>query len=407
MSDNTTRRHGALIVLIAGALILGLNMGLRQTFGLFLDPITRDLSVSHTTFSFAIAIQNLLWGALTPFFCAVADRWGTGRVVATGGVLYVAGLLTMALVQTPLGLNLGAGILVGMAVSASGFPLILSAVARSAPVASRGTWLGLATAGGSIGQFALLPASQALIGSWDWVTALLVLAVAAALVVPLALPLRGRPAPQDEHTQPLSQALREASGERSYWLLNGGFFVCGFHVAFIATHLPSYLTHQGLSPAVGATALALVGFFNIVGSFGAGWLGSRFAMKRVLAGIYLARALVILLMLSFPMTPVNAWLFGSALGLLWLGTVPLTSGLVSHIFGARYLATLFGIVMLSHQMGAFLGAWLGGLSFDLTGSYQVIWWLAVGLALMAAALHWPIEEKPLTRAAPPAPVQIR
>lgn len=401
MMPLTGGRRQALWVMLAAALVLGLNMGLRQTFGLYLEPVTRDLSISHSSFSLAIALQNLLWGAMTPLFAAFADRWGSGRVIAAGGILYCAGLAVMAMVQTPLGLYTGAGVLVGMAVSASGFPLVLSAVARFAPPEKRGSWLGLATAGGSLGQFALLPGTQALIGHWGWVTSLLILAVAAAFMVPLASPLRGRPEAGTGNTQTLGEALREAGGERSYWLLNAGFFVCGFHVAFIATHLPSFLTREGLAPTVGATALALVGFFNIIGSFGAGWLGTRFAMKRVLTAIYLARGLVILLMLAAPLTAVTAGLFGAALGLLWLGTVPLTSGLVSRIYGPRYLATLFGIVMLSHQIGAALGAWMGGVSVDMTGSYDAVWWAAIGLALFAAALHWPINDQPLARPASP------
>lgn len=330
-----------------------------------------------------------------------ADRWGTGRTLALGGLTYIAGLLVMALVPTLAGLQLGAGVLVGIAVSATGFPLVLSAIARHAPENRRGAWLGMATAGGSLGQFILLPASQGLIGSFGWTSSLLVLSVAAAFIVPLAWPLQGRPVSSGTDSQPLSAALREAGRHRGYWLLNAGFFVCGFHVAFVATHLPAFLTSEGLSPAVGATALALVGFFNIIGSFGAGWLGTRFPMKRILTGLYLARAILIMLMMAAPLTPLTASLFGAGLGLLWLGTVPLTSGLVSQIFGARYLATLFGVVMLSHQIGAFLGAWLGGLSYDLTGSYNTVWWMATGLALIAAALHWPIADQPLRAPKPP------
>ncbi len=388
------------MVLVAGALVLSLSMGIRQSFGLYLEPMTQDLGISHSSFSLAIALQNLLWGALTPLVASFADRWGTGRTLVLGGIAYAAGLLVMALVPTLAGLHLGAGVLIGIAVSATGFPLVLSAVARHAPENRRGAWLGMATAGGSLGQFILLPTSQGLIGSFGWISSLLVLSVAAAFIVPLAWPLQGRPATTGADSQPLGAALHEASRHRGYWLLNAGFFVCGFHVAFVATHLPAFLTSEGLSPAVGATALALVGFFNIIGSFGAGWLGTRFPMKRILTGLYLARALLIMLMMAAPLTPLTASLFGAGLGLLWLGTVPLTSGLVSQIFGARYLATLFGVVMLSHQVGAFLGAWLGGLSYDLTGSYNTVWWMATGLALIAAALHWPIADQPLRPAVP-------
>lgn len=407
MTKTPSLKANGIMVLVAGALVLSLSMGIRQSFGLYLEPMTRDLAISHSSFSLAIALQNLLWGALTPLVASVADRWGTARTLALGGLVYCAGLLVMALVPTLTGLQLGAGVLVGIAVSATGFPLVLSAVARHAPENRRGAWLGLATAGGSLGQFILLPASQGLIGSFGWSSSLLVLSVAAVFIVPLAWPLQGRPVGTAADSQPLGSALREAGRHRGYWLLNAGFFVCGFHVAFVATHLPAFLTSEGLSPTVGATALALVGFFNIIGSFGAGWLGSRFSMKRILTGLYLARAILIMLMMAAPLTPLTASLFGAGLGLLWLGTVPLTSGLVSQIFGARYLATLFGVVMLSHQIGAFLGAWLGGLSYDLTGSYTIVWWMACGLALIAAALHWPIADQPLRPAtassANPAP----
>lgn len=397
-------RGTALAVTLAGAAMLALNMGLRQTFGLFLEPMTAALAVSHTAFGLAIAVQNLLWGLLTPFCGALADRWGTGRVLAAGGLAYVAGLLVMALVQTPLGLHLGAGVLTGIAVSATGFPLVLAAVARGAPEEKRSTYLGLAAAGGSVGQFALLPGTQALIGGLGWSAALVALAAVAALALPLARPLQGKPAAAGAGEQRLGAALHEAGRHRGYLLLNAGFFVCGFHVAFVATHLPAYVSAQGLAPMVGATALGVIGFFNILGTFGAGWLGGRFRKKRLLTGIYLGRAAVIAAMLAAPMAPWTVWLFAAAFGVLWLGTVPLTSGLVGQIFGARYLATLFGVVMFSHQIGAFFGAWLGGLSFDLTGSYDAVWWLAVGLALLAAALHWPIADAPLVRRPPPESV---
>ncbi|MDZ7786578.1 MAG: MFS transporter [Halofilum sp. (in: g-proteobacteria)] len=399
-------RRAALAVVIAGAIMLGLNMGLRQTFGLFLGPMTADLGVSHSGFGLAIAIQNLLWGALTPLFGAVADRWGTGRVLVFGALTYVAGLLVMALVQTPLGMHLGAGVLVGIAVSASGFPLVLAAVARAVPEDRRSTWLGLAAAGGSLGQFALLPATQGMIVGFGWSGAVLGLAALAVLMLPLAVPLRGRPQGDGAGDQRLGEALTEAGSHRSYLLLTAGFFVCGFHVALVATHLPAYISAQGLASWVGATALGLIGFFNIFGTFGAGWLGGRFARKRVLTGIYLARAGVIATMLLLPMSAAMVLGVGAAIGLLWLGTVPLTSGLVGLMFGPRYMATLFGVVMFSHQVGAFLGAWLGGLSYDLTGSYNAVWWLAVALALGSAALHWPIRERPVARLAPEGPAAI-
>lgn len=382
-------------IVVAGALMLSLNMGLRQTFGLFLEPMTGALSVSYAAFGLAIAIQNLLWGALTPLCGALADRYGTGRVLVGGGVLYVAGLLVMAWVQTPLGMHLGAGILTGIAVSATGFPLVLSAVARAAPAEKRSTWLGIATAGGSMGQFVLLPATQAMIGGWGWSAALIGLAILAIFMIPLSAPLRGRPGAMQEGDLTLGAAVAEARAHRGYLLLNAGFFVCGFHVAFVATHFPAYVEAQNLPAWIGATALGVIGFFNIVGTFLFGWLGGRYRKKWVLTFMYLARALAIGGLLVLPMTPWTIWLFAVTFGVLWLGTVPLTSGLVGQIFGPRYLATLFGVVMFSHQIGAFFGAWLGGISYDLTGSYTVVWVAALVLSLMSAALHAPIQDAPL------------
>lgn len=392
---NRSQVSTGLAVVIAGAILLSLNMGVRQTYGLFLEPMTTALAVSHSSFGLAIAVQNLLWGALTPLCGAFADRFGTGRVLVAGGIVYVAGLLIMALVQTPLGLHLGAGILTGIAVSATGFPLVLSAVARAAPAEKRSTWLGIATAGGSMGQFVLLPATQAMIGGFGWSAALMVLAVITAVMVPLAAPLRGRPGAMQEGDLTLGAAVAEARAHNGYLLLNAGFFVCGFHVAFVATHFPAYVEAQNLPAWIGATALGVIGFFNIIGTFTFGWLGGRYRKKWVLTWIYVARAVAIAALLVLPMTQWTIWLFAVTFGTLWLGTVPLTSGLVGQIFGPRYLATLFGVVMFSHQIGAFFGAWLGGISYDLTGSYTIVWLAAIALSLMSAALHAPIEDAPL------------
>ncbi|RDD63032.1 MFS transporter [Ferruginivarius sediminum] len=394
-------RPAAWLVLFAAMVVLGLNMGVRQTFGLFLEPMTAALDISRGTFSLAIAVQNLLWGVLQPVCGALADRYGSGRIMAVGGVLYAIGLAVMALVQTPLGLHLGAGLLVGIAVSASGFPLVLSAVARAAPEDKRSAWLGLASAGGSMGQFVLLPGAQGLIAGLGWVDALLVLGLLSALIVPLAAALAGK-----AHTgagsigeQSLKEAMGEAGRHPGFLLLTAGFFVCGFHVSFVATHLPAYISATGLAAFVGATALSLIGFFNIIGGLSAGWLGGRFRKKRVLTYIYLGRAAAIVLLLVLPKTAITVYAFSAVFGLLWLGTVPLTSGLVGQIFGPRYMATLFGFVMFSHQIGAFFGAWLGGISYDVTGSYQIVWLIAVLLGLAAAALHWPIADAPVGRLA--------
>jgi len=388
-----------IVVLICGGAVLGLNMGIRQTFGLFLEPMTADLGIGRGSFSLAIAVQNLLWGVMTPFFGVFADRYGTGRCLVFGGVLYAAGILIMALGESLFALHLGAGVMVGIAVSASGFPLVLAAVARAFPAERRSFALGIASAGGSAGQFLLLPMSQAMIGGLGWVNTLLILAALAFLLVPLAAALAGKPAMVSGiGTQSLGQAVGAARRHRGYWLLNGGFFVCGFHVAFVATHLPAYITSLGFDPFVGATALGLIGFFNIIGGLLAGYLGGRYRKKYLLSGLYLARAVAIAVFLVAPQTQMAVWLFSASFGLLWLSTVPLTSGLVGDIFGARYMATLFGIVMFSHQIGAFFGAWLGGLSYDLTGSYNAVWLIAIALGVMAAVLHAPIADRQLAAA---------
>jgi predicted MFS family arabinose efflux permease len=370
-------------------------MGTRQTFGLFLEPVTAEFGIGRGNFALAIAVQNLIWGLLTPFFGVFADRYGTARCVAFGGVVYVCGILIMALGDSVFALHLGGGVLVGIAVAACGFPLVLSAVARSVPPQRRSAALGIASAGGSVGQFLLLPLTQITMGWLGWVGALVVLAALSALIVPLAAALAGKPATASTSDLTLGAAVTEARRHRGYQLLNGGFFVCGFHVAFIATHLPAYINTFGLDPLVGASALGIIGFFNIIGGLLAGYLGGRFRKKNLLSGIYLARSASIVLFMMAPKTELAVWLFSASFGFLWLSTVPLTSGLVGDVFGARYMATLFGIVMLSHQMGSFFGAWLGGISYDLTGSYDAVWIVAIVLGLIAAALHWPISDRPV------------
>jgi predicted MFS family arabinose efflux permease len=392
------------VVLFCGAAILALNMGVRQTFGLFLEPMTADLGIGRGTFALAIAVQNLLWGILTPFFGVFADRYGTARCLTFGGVTYVLGVLVMALGDSVLALHLGAGVLVGIAVSACGFPLVLSAVARAVPPERRSMALGIASAGGSVGQFLLLPLTQMTMSWLGWTGALVVLAALAGLLVPLSAALAGKPAAAGAMEQSLGAAVAEARGHRGFQLLTAGFFVCGFHVAFIATHLPAYINTFGLDPLVGASALGIIGFFNIIGGLLAGYLGGRYRKKYLLSGIYLARSIAIAAFLIAPQTQLSVWLFAASFGLLWLSTVPLTSGLVGDVFGARYLATLFGIVMFSHQIGSFFGAWLGGLSYDMTGSYDAVWLMAIALGLLAAVLHWPIADRPVveSRAAQPA-----
>jgi predicted MFS family arabinose efflux permease len=389
-----------LLVLIAGCVILSLNMGLRQTHGLFVEPMSLDLGISRGSIGFALALQNLIWGLLTPVTGAVADRYGTGRVLLVGGVLYGLGTAVMALGESALTVTLGGGALIGLAVSACGFPLVFSAVARSVPAQSRSMAMGVVAAGGSIGQMALPPLAQWMIEDVGWAGALLAIAVLALLIVPLAAPLAGRPKDDGAHgQQTLGQAVAEARRHPGFWLLNGGFFVCGFHVAFIGVHLPGYLVTCNLAPMVGATALAVIGFFNTLGTYGFGWLGDRFRKKYLLSLIYLGRAAVMGVFLAVPVSEASVMVFAAVFGILWLSTVPLTSGLVAQIFGPRYMATLFGIVMMSHQVGAFFGAWLGGLSFDVTGSYDPVWAVAVVLGVLASVLHWPIADRPVARLA--------
>lgn len=389
------------MVVIAGALIVSIGMGVRQTFGLFLSPMAVDLGFGRETFGFALAIQQIMWGAFQPVMGAVADRFGSARVVVLGLVGYIVGLVVMSQTAAAWQLELGVGYLVGFALSGTTFAVVLGAVGRVVAPEKRSMAFGLATAGGSFGQFVMAPVGQQLIARMGWNSALLIMAAIVALTVPLAYVLRGRAAGPvaGQHNQTLAEAVREASGHSGFWYLTAGFFVCGFQVVFIAVHLPAYIGDLGLSASVGAAALALIGFFNIIGSWGCGMLGARRSKKYLLSGLYVLRSVVTVAFLFAPKTDMVIYLFASAMGLLWLGTVPLTSGLVAQIFGIRYMATLFGIVFFSHQMGSFLGAWLGGRLFDLTGSYDMMWWISVALGIAAGILHLPIADKPVARPA--------
>lgn len=387
-------------VVLAAALVAALSMGIRQAFGLFLQPITMDLSLSRESFALAIALQNLIWGLTQPLAGMLADRYGSGRVLVLGGATYTAGLALTAFSADPLSLQLTLGVLVGLGLSGTTWVVVLGAVGRLVSPRHRSLALGLITAGGSIGLFAVIPATQWLLGDFGWVAALLILAAAAASVPLLAGFLRS-PATAHPHEvvelPSMRAALAAARDHRGYWLLNAGFFVCGFHVAFIATHLPAYLTDSGIEPRIAALALALIGLFNIAGAWLCGVLGGRYSRRHLLSLLYAARAVIIALFLLVPLSNTSALVFSAAIGLLWLGTIPLTSGLVGNIFGVRYLSTLFGIVFMSHQFGSFLGAWLGGYVYDLTGSYNLIWGLSVALGVLAAVLHMPIDEAPLRR----------
>ena len=398
------------VVIFCGCLIALITYGLRTSFGLFVEPLSEGRGWSREVFALAIAIQNILWGLGQPVAGAVADRYGAARVLAVGGAVYALGVGLMATSTTPLALNLTAGVLVGLGLSGGSFTIVIAAFSRLVPADRRSWAMGMATAAGSLGQFVFAPVGQAFISSYGWATALLLLACFGATVPVLAVALKSRPAEggYGEPTLPAREAVREAFGHGSYLLLVAGFFVCGFHVAFITTHLPAHLSdaaayshahgaHVGGGPGLAAWALALIGLFNVVGSYGAGVLGDKTSKRKLLAGIYLSRAAVIALFVTLPPSTPVVLAFAALMGVLWLSTVPLTSGLVAVMFGTRYLGTLFGFVFLSHQVGAFLGVWLGGVAYEQTGSYAPVWWASVLLGVLAAALHWPIVEKAAPR----------
>jgi MFS family permease len=384
-------------VLVGSALILALSLGVRHGFGLFLAPMSADFGWGREVFAFAIALQNLIWGLAQPFTGALADRFGAARVVLIGGVLYALGLVLMGLADSPWSLSLSAGLLIGIGLSGTSFSVILGVVGRAVPAEKRSMGMGIASAAGSFGQFAMLPGTLGLIGWLGWSAALLALGLLVALIVPLVSMLKDAPVPLSAHEQTLPEALREACSHSGFWLLAVGFFVCGFQVVFIGVHLPAYLVDQHLPASVGTTVLALVGLFNIFGTYTAGWLGGRMSKPRLLTGLYLARAVVIGLFLWLPVTTTTAYVFGMAMGFLWLSTVPLTNGTVATLFGVRNLSMLGGIVFLFHQLGSFLGGWLGGVVYDRTGSYDLIWQVSILLSLLAAALNWPVRERPVAR----------
>lgn len=392
----------AWIMVVAGAVVVTLSMGVRQAFGLFLTPLGLDLNLSREAFGLAIAIQNLLFGLIQPFVGAWADRHGAGRVTAVGAVVYLAGLLLASTAASALGVTLGLGVLVGLAMAGCTFTVILGAVGKAVPEGQRTLAFGIVTAGGSLGQFLVVPAAQGLIDWLDWRGALIVLAGLVALILPLALGMAGKPPSDAADDGPeLGAALKEAAAHPSFWMLNLGFFVCGFHIAFVGTHMPAYLRDQGLTPGVGAMSLALIGLFNIFGSAAWGALGSRYSKKWLLVMVYALRAVAIALFLAVPLSAASALVFAASFGFLWLGTVPLTNGLIALIYGVRNLSALGGIVFLSHQVGAFLGAWLAGVAFTLLGSYDAIWIASIGLAVVAALANVPIREVSLRSASVP------
>jgi predicted MFS family arabinose efflux permease len=398
-----TVRRSTTVVVVAGCLIAVVTYGMRASLGLFTQPLSDLRGWDRETFAFAIAIQNLLWGIGQPFAGAIADRYGSGRVLAGGGLLYVAGGVLMASSTSGAALTLSGGVLLGLGLSGASFLVVIAAFSRLVPPDRRSWAIGLATAAGSLGQFLFAPLGQAFIGGYGPVTALLLLAGFIALVPLLATALTGRgEEPGDEPEVSAASAIRGALRHPSYLLLTSGFFVCGFHVAFITTHLPPYLTDLGFSGGLAAWALAMIGLFNVIGAYTAGVLGGHQSKRLLLSAIYLSRAVVFALFLVVPTTPGVVLAFAAAMGLLWLSTVPLTSGLVAVMFGTRHVGMLFGVVFLSHQIGAFIGVWLGGVVYEATGSYDLMWWLCVALAFGAALVHLPINERRAVALAPSA-----
>jgi len=398
------RRTGT-VVIVTGCLIALVTYGLRTSFGLFIEPLSALRGWDRETFAFAIALQNLLWGVGQPFAGAVADRYGAGRVLAAGGAMYAAGTALMAMSTSAASLAITGGVLLGLGLAGGSFTIVLAAFARLVPEEKRSWSMGLATAAGSMGQFLFAPLGQAFISGYGPVTALLLLSGFVALVPLLATALTGRGDEAARDAEPelsTAGAIRGALAHPSFLLLASGFFVCGFHVAFITTHLPPYLGDLGFGGGLAAWSLALIGLFNVIGAYTAGVLGGRQSKRLLLSGIYLSRAVVFALFLVIPTTPFVVLAFAAAMGLLWLSTVPLTSGLVAVMFGTRHVGMLFGFVFLSHQIGAFIGVWLGGAIYEATGAYEAMWWLSVALSLAAAAVHLPILERraPLWAPAP-------
>ncbi len=386
------------MVVIVGGLILAVALGIRQSFGLFLPPITEARGWGRETFSLAIAVQNLTWGITQPFLGMVADRFGAGRVLAIGAIAYVSGLALMPFATSGLTLIASAGVLIGLGLGGTGFGVVYGAIGRRVPAARQSNALGIAGALGSVGQFVMLPMAQHLIGDLGWAAALTVLAGTSGLMAPLAFVLTRQHRSADISTAStdevsLRQALTAAARHEGFWLLNLGFVVCGFQLAFITNHLPAFLADHGLSPRTAMTALAVVGATNILGSWLCGLAGGRFRAKHVLSALYLLRTIATAAYISGPITAGSTMVFAAVMGLTWLGTVPLTTGVVSRIFGVQYLATLFGFVFLGHQLGGFFGVWLAGALFDATHSYQLVWLISIGLGLFSAIVHLPIDDR--------------
>ncbi|MFN3290649.1 MAG: MFS transporter [Acinetobacter sp.] len=385
-------------MLIGSAIILALSLGVRHGFGLYLVPMSDEFGWGHNVFSLAIAMQNLIWGAAQPFTGALADKYGSKIVVAVGGVLYTIGLLLMAVSSTGWLLNLSVGLILGLALSATSFSVLLSAVGRAAPPEKRSLAMGIASAAGSFGQFIMLPSTLLLLQNFGWSAALVVSAILIAMIVPLAWMLKAPAfvvsnASINQVQLSFKDILVIAKNHKPFWFLSLGFLVCGFQVVFIGIHLPGYLIDHGFNATTGTVFLALVGLFNIVGTYTAGWLGGKYSKPKLLMGLYGLRGIAIIAFLMLPLSTVTIYSFGVVMGLLWLSTVPLTNGIVANMFGIKYLSMLSGIVFFTHQIGSFFGGWLGGVNHDVTGNYDLIWLFSIILSVFGVLVHFFVDEK--------------
>lgn len=385
-------------MLIGSAIILALSLGVRHGFGLYLVPMSDEFGWGHNVFSLAIAMQNLIWGAAQPFTGALADKYGSKIVVAVGGVLYTIGLLLMAISSTGWLLNLSVGLILGLALSATSFSVLLSAVGRAAPPEKRSLAMGIASAAGSFGQFIMLPSTLLLLQNFGWSAALVVSALLIAMIVPLAWMLKAPAfvipnASTNQVQLSFKDILVIAKNHKPFWFLSLGFLVCGFQVVFIGIHLPGYLIDHGFNATTGTVFLALVGLFNIVGTYTAGWLGGKYSKPKLLMGLYGLRGIAIIAFLMLPLSTVTIYSFGVVMGLLWLSTVPLTNGIVANMFGIKYLSMLSGIVFFTHQVGSFFGGWLGGVNHDVTGNYDLIWLFSIILSVFGVLVHFFVDEK--------------
>lgn len=399
LTQTTGKWHGAVVALICGSIILLVSLGIRHAFGLFLQPVTMDQGWGRETFAFAIALQNLVWGFSQPFTGMLSDRFGARPVVASGALLYGLGLWVMSQVAGEVVFIFGAGVLIGLGLSGTTFPVIFGAISRLVAPKQRSFAMGITMSVGSFGQFAMLPISLGLITGLEWQSALIVLSILAILMFPLAFGIRSA-SPSTffaEEDVSFTQALRDAFGLRDFWLLSLGFFACGFQVVFIAVHLPAFLMDKGVGDGVAMTVLALIGLVNIAGTYYAGLWGGRHRKPMLLTWIYLGRAVVISAFVLLPITSTTAYIFGALMGLFWLSTIPLTNGVVASVWGIKHMSMLGGIVFFGHQLGSFAGGWMGGWLYDRTGSYDIAWGFTIALSLIAAVLNWPITERTLAQ----------